>query len=86
MLVACDDVTDVNVAVDFEDDLLAWSAKEYRVREMLRGLTAVHKWGLSGTPPLENGSAVAEVARLLGFASENKSEDASMMEQASAGR
>eukprot|EP00439_Symbiodinium_sp_Y106_P016894 s2553_g2.t1 len=60
----------------------AWA---YRVREMLRGLKANFKWGsscctlrwgqgLSGTPPMEDAQAVAEVANLLGFANATKAQ------------
>ena len=50
------------------DEFHESEAWEYRVREMLRCLGAVHKWGLSGTPPLGSPLAVAEVAGLLGYA------------------
>jgi len=49
------------------DEFHESEAWEYRVREMLRSLGAIHKWGLSGTPPLKNAAAVAEVAGLLGY-------------------
>ena len=49
------------------DEFHESEAWEYRVREMLRGLRATHKWGLSGTPPLGGPFAVAEVAGLLGY-------------------
>eukprot|EP00747_Dinoflagellata_sp_TGD_P121807 gnl/TRDRNA2_/TRDRNA2_173490_c2_seq10.p1 gnl/TRDRNA2_/TRDRNA2_173490_c2~~gnl/TRDRNA2_/TRDRNA2_173490_c2_seq10.p1 ORF type:complete len:784 (-),score=89.47 gnl/TRDRNA2_/TRDRNA2_173490_c2_seq10:1572-3902(-) len=51
------------VVLDEFHESEAW---EYRVREMLRSLGAIHKWGLSGTPPLSNTAAVVEVAGLLG--------------------
>ena len=50
------------------DEFHESEAWQYRVREMLRRLGAVHKWGLSGTPPLGSPLAVAEVAGLLGYA------------------
>ncbi|CAE7420544.1 SHPRH, partial [Symbiodinium pilosum] len=64
------------------DEFHESEAWEYRVREMLRGLTAVHKWGLSGTPPLDSAAAVAEIAGLLGYASADKSEEADVIAQA----
>eukprot|EP00929_Paragymnodinium_shiwhaense_P064962 TRINITY_DN32616_c0_g1_i3.p1 TRINITY_DN32616_c0_g1~~TRINITY_DN32616_c0_g1_i3.p1 ORF type:complete len:1241 (+),score=264.55 TRINITY_DN32616_c0_g1_i3:81-3803(+) len=50
------------------DEFHESEAWEYRIREMLRSLASRHKWGLSGTPPLGNAAAVAEVAALLGYA------------------
>ncbi|CAE7513671.1 RAD5 [Symbiodinium sp. CCMP2456] len=57
------------------DEFHESEAWEYRVREMLRGIKADHKWGLSGTPPMETGAAVAELAGLLNYieASEDES-------------
>ncbi|OLQ03141.1 DNA repair protein RAD5 [Symbiodinium microadriaticum] len=57
------------------DEFHESEAWEYRVREMLRGIRADHKWGLSGTPPMETGAAVAELAGLLNYieASEDES-------------
>jgi len=52
------------VVLDEFHESEAW---EYRVRQMLTSLGAVHKWGLSGTPPLRSAGAVAEVAALLGY-------------------
>eukprot|EP00439_Symbiodinium_sp_Y106_P013106 s1988_g1.t3 len=49
------------------DEFHESEAWEYRVREMLRGIKADHKWGLSGTPPMETGAAVAEIAGLLNY-------------------
>ena len=42
----------------------------------------MHKWGLSGTPPLDSAAAVAEIAGLLGYASADKSEEADVISQA----
>lgn len=56
------------------DEFHESEAWEYRVREMLRGLRANFKWGLSGTPPMQDAQAVAEVANLLGFANATKAQ------------
>ena len=42
----------------------------YPVREVMKSLGATHRWGVSGTPPLNSTDAVLEVAELLWFAKE----------------
>ncbi|CAE7278238.1 Hltf [Symbiodinium sp. CCMP2456] len=67
------------VVLDEFHESEAW---EYRVREMLRGLTAKHKWGLSGTPPMDTALAVVQIAALLGFISEDETEGEDLMSEA----
>ena len=43
----------------------AWS---YRVREIAKSMGATHRWGLSGTPPLDSTESLLEVAQLLWYA------------------
>ena len=38
------------------------------VREVMKSLGATHRWGLSGTPPLDETDSVLEVAELLWYA------------------
>ena len=41
-----------------------------RVRDVMKSLGATHRWGLSGTPPLDTTDAVLEVAELLWYATD----------------
>ena len=41
-----------------------------KVREVMKSLGATHRWGLSGTPPLDTTDAVLEVAELLWYATD----------------
>ena len=41
-----------------------------RVRDVMKSLGAMHRWGLSGTPPLDTTDAVLEVAELLWYATD----------------
>ena len=43
------------------------------VREVMKSLGATHRWGLSGTPPLNSTDSVLEVAELLWYATEGDS-------------
>ena len=40
------------------------------VREVMKSLGATHRWGLSGTPPLNSTDSVLEVAELLWYATD----------------
>jgi len=64
------------------DEFHESEAWEYRVREMLRGLTAMHKWGLSGTPPMDSALAVVQIAALLGSFSDDETESEDLMSEA----
>ena len=39
-------------------------------REVMKSLGATHRWGLSGTPPLDSTDSVLEVAEILRYATE----------------
>eukprot|EP00928_Gymnodinium_smaydae_P068913 TRINITY_DN5220_c2_g3_i2.p1 TRINITY_DN5220_c2_g3~~TRINITY_DN5220_c2_g3_i2.p1 ORF type:complete len:1184 (-),score=141.99 TRINITY_DN5220_c2_g3_i2:148-3699(-) len=57
------------------DEFHESEAWEYRVREMLKCVGATYKWGLSGTPPLADAVAVAELAGLLGHSKPSEDGD-----------
>ena len=52
------------IIIDEFHESAAW---DFRNRELVNGIGATYRWGLSGTPPLDTSSTVTDIARLLWY-------------------